>query len=203
MAGGGDYMRPSERLKKDFRAFYDGHRPTFEIAGILLVFSGLMLNIPAGTGILGQSVKFLQFFALGGSLVPLILILSNIAVVLLTPLLLWPDVSHNAKEFRVLMQSLSFATFLVMILLLFILSVFIYLLFAFNLELLTFALIALCYGLVYIAAPTKEPKSRHAAVAFTAVVASLTILVPLMLYVEAYSPGFIGTVILFLTTLNI
>lgn len=152
MAGGGNYVRPSVKIKKDLQKLYEDNKPLFEIGGILLVFTGLMLNIPVSTNFVGQCLRILQFFSLAGSLLILMVLMLEIIAVLIQPLI---DSIENQKRLgRVneptsLLRVITTITFPLSILFFFLLTLTFYLVFSFTREFLFLIAILMCHVFIY------------------------------------------------------
>jgi|SRR3989344_2011840 len=124
MAGGGNYVRPSQT----WRELYNEKKPDFEIAAFLLVLAGLFLNLETRVGLLGQTIHYLQFFIL---ILGVLMILGLLGSFMSHFLALILAVAEEAKkldysrreiqEFR----SLSFVFFVLLIIAFFILTLFI------------------------------------------------------------------------------
>lgn len=191
MAGSGNYLRPSQRIKRDLQKLYVDQHAMFEVTGILLVFSGLILNIDSANGYVGESIRLLQFFSLAGASIALINLIHHIIGVLMTPLLEWLKVvqrGNPAHEGRNLFQSLAVLLFPLTILFLLIISLLVYLVNSYFAEFRFLFLLFWLHVIVFFGAGgLGRYKTVDVLFAFSAF--GFLVVAPILLYCALYFPN--------------
>ncbi len=142
-------------MKKLLENFYNDNKAAFEIAGILLIITGLILNIPATNGWVGKSLNQLEFFLLLASDIAVIYLLIITLQSFLLPFLEKEDEStdqqtvHGLKKtIKFLLQKILVATFFILIGFLFAFNLVIYLIFSHPRESIFLAITLFCYLLI-------------------------------------------------------
>src|ERR1700734_2478261 len=144
-------------MKEELETFYNKNRPLFEIAAIVLLFTGLILNLPPQNGILGESLKQLKFFLLVGSGLTLLFLLIPFYGVTLRPILnkmqkishLSPSATNDKLTQNNLALFFAIAGFIFLFLLFFLFNLFFFIVLSYRFESLYVLLILLLYFLFY------------------------------------------------------
>lgn len=187
MADGGYHLPPTS-LREELRKQYSTSKPLVEVTGILLVLSGLLLNIETTPDFAGKCLRLMQFFSLSGSLLLLSILLSDLLNVL-HPLYRRFDRSrrlHGKDESINKLMHLAMLLLPISTLFFFLLTMFLYVIVSFTREALFLISVASWYFFVYYMAKSSRISGDPVFLVF--IVFLLLFLIPILLYVIFFFP---------------
>src|ERR1700677_574244 len=128
-------------MKAQLEKFYNENPSAFQMLGVLFVITGLVINIPAANGLLGQSIEHLKFFLLVTSGILLLYLIYNALTFFLKPVL---DIDQE-KTLHHIVKKLAVSFFFISIAIFFFIDLCVYIILSYPHESIFLGTLLLCY----------------------------------------------------------